>query len=186
MRYVLRHKKTAAAIMFRMAFVIILGCSGIDRKTVNLIGKPAPTFSLPNAGGTTTSLGSYRGNVVFLRFWADWCPYCREEMPVIETLWQEFRRQGLEVLAVNVKQSAKTAKGFMQSLRLTYPSALDSVGSVAGDYGVIGLPTTFIIDREGIVRDKVLGDLKENTIRELIAPYVSLGNSTATDSTGGA
>jgi peroxiredoxin len=122
-------------------------------------GDPAPAFGAERLDGSTLSFpGDYRGRVVALRFWADWCPYCKEEMQSIEPVYGRQRAAGLAVLAVNVGQSRGVAERFVRELGISYEAALDPETRVANLYGVIGLPLTYFIDRQGRVRNKILGE----------------------------
>ena len=117
----------------------------------------APDFTLPNAAGKKVSLRDYRGKVVFLNFWATWCESCREEMPSMERLYKEFKGQGLEIVAVNVKEKRQDALAFAKELNLTYPVLLDPEGEVGLLYGAFGLPVTYLIDRKGVVLARLWG-----------------------------
>jgi peroxiredoxin len=114
-------------------------------------------FTLPLLDGTNQKLSDLKGNVVFLNFWATWCPPCRQEMPSMETFYQRFKGRGLEVLAVDCQEEARDVSAFMRRNRLTFPAALDTSGEVSGDYGVSAIPTTYIIDRSGKIILKVVG-----------------------------
>jgi peroxiredoxin len=115
---------------------------------------PTPDFTLPTPAGRRVALKDFRGKVVFLNFWASWCDPCREEMPAMERLYQEFKDRGLVVLAINVKDSQKKAVDFAKELKLTYPVAFDTEGQAGLLYGAWGLPTTYLIGRggEGLAR----------------------------------
>lgn len=119
----------------------------------------APDFTLLNAGGRKISLKDYRGKVVFLNFWATWCESCREEMPSMDRLYKEFRGQGLEIVAVNVKEKRQEALAFAKELKLTYPILLDPEGEVGLLYGAFGLPATYLIDRKGVVLARMFGSV---------------------------
>ena len=112
---------------------------------------PSEDFELALLGGGQTSLTDHLGSVVFLNFWATWCPPCREEMPSMQVLYDELRDEGLEILAVNVLESEETAQGFIDENGFTYPVLLDTNGRVMLRYGVRAYPTTYIVDREGHV-----------------------------------
>ena len=122
-----------------------------------LPGKPAQDFTLPDLEGRQVSLQHYRGQVVFLNFWATWCIPCREEMPAMEQLHQTFQPQGLAILAVNLKESPDKVKAFFDQYRLSYTALLDESGSVFRDYQVMGLPTTYLIGREGTLLARGVG-----------------------------
>lgn len=120
-------------------------------------GFPAPDFTLPTLAGGETTLSAYRGQVVILNFWASWCGPCRAEMPALEQVYAAQRAHGLEVLAVNstVQDSLAAAHDFAQALGLTFPVPLDHTGTAT--YLVRGLPSTFVIDRRGVIRAVVFG-----------------------------
>lgn len=134
----------------------------------------APDFTLPNAGGRKVSLKDYRGKVVFLNFWATWCESCRDEMPSMERLYQEFKGKGLEIVAVNVKEKRQDARAFAKQFKLTYPILLDPEGEVGLLYGAFGLPATYLIDRNGVALARMWGpaDWHSPAARKLIAALV--------------
>jgi peroxiredoxin len=111
--------------------------------------EPAHDFTLPDLHGTQISLKQYHGKLVFLNFWATWCIPCREEMPAMEQLHQTFQSQGLAILAVDLKESPEKVKAFFDQHGLSFTALLDKSGSVFRDYVVMGLPTTYLIGRDG-------------------------------------
>jgi thiol-disulfide isomerase/thioredoxin len=129
---------------------------------------PAPDFSLSTLEGQIVTLSALRGRVVFLNFWATWCPPCREGMPSIERL--HLRAQGLVVLAVDVDESPERVAKFVKDFRLGFPVRLDAGSHVFSSYGAPGLPTTILIDRKGRVIGGALGprDWASNAGRALM------------------
>lgn len=122
-------------------------------------GQPAPAFSLSDLDGETLRFPEdLAGQVVAVRFWADWCPFCAPEMREIEPVYRALRDRGLRVLAVNVRQDRETAARFIAKLDISYDILLDSEGTLARAYGVTGLPTTYFIDREGRLATRILGE----------------------------
>jgi cytochrome c biogenesis protein CcmG/thiol:disulfide interchange protein DsbE len=129
-------------------------------------GDPLHPFSATALTGERIELpAAAAGQVVVLRFWATWCAFCKEEMKAIEPIWRERRDQGIMVLAVNAGQSAADISGFVDALGVTYPVLLDPGAKISRAYGVTGLPMTFFIDRQGIVRHRILGESDEATFR---------------------
>jgi cytochrome c biogenesis protein CcmG/thiol:disulfide interchange protein DsbE len=122
-----------------------------------LPGRPTTDFTLPNLEGKQVSLRQYLGKMVFLNFWATWCIPCREEMPAMEQLHQTFHSQGLVILAVNLKERPEQVKAFFDQHRLSFAALLDTSGSVFRDYQVMGLPTTYLISREGTLLARGVG-----------------------------
>ncbi len=111
----------------------------------------APDFSLKTIDNTTVKLSDYRGKVVFLNFWATWCPPCRMELPSMEKLYENLKTQPFVILAVNVDESdPANVKNFVNSMNLTFPVLVDD-GSVSKLYNVNAIPTTFIIRKDGTI-----------------------------------
>ena len=108
-----------------------------------------PDFFLPDPAGKKTTLKDFRGKVVLLNFWASWCIPCREEMPAMERLYQQYKNKGFTIVAVDVKDSRKDALAFLKELKITYPIMLDADGEVGLLYGAWGLPTTYLIGPKG-------------------------------------
>jgi peroxiredoxin len=113
-----------------------------------------PEFSLANPEGKKISLKDFRGKIVFLNFWASWCVPCREEMPAMEKLYQEYKDKNFVILAIATKDRKQDAINFVKELKLTYPIALDPEGQAGLLYGAWGLPTTYLIGPigEGLAR----------------------------------
>jgi cytochrome c biogenesis protein CcmG, thiol:disulfide interchange protein DsbE len=111
-------------------------------------GTTPPAFTGRTLDGTV-SLTDIRGRVVLLNFWASWCAECRPEMPVLQRLHEELEPRGLAVVGVNAREEAATLRRYATELRLTFPLVLDRDGRINGQYGVVGIPTTFLIGRDG-------------------------------------
>jgi peroxiredoxin len=119
--------------------------------------KAAPDFTLLNIDGQQVSLQQYRGKVVFLNFWATWCIPCREEMAALERLHQTYQAQDLAIISIDLKEGADQVKAFFQKHSLSFPSLLDPNGTVFRDYLVAGMPTTYLIDRDGTLLARGVG-----------------------------
>jgi peroxiredoxin len=126
-------------------------------------------FTLPLLAGGSATLSSYRGKVVILNFWATWCPPCRTEMPSMETLYQRFSAQGLEILAVDIGEGASTVQQFIRRAGYTFPVLLDRSSKVSSDYGIEAIPTTYIIDREGKIIGRIVGGIMWDNPRVIAA-----------------
>ncbi|MEK6526146.1 MAG: TlpA disulfide reductase family protein [Nitrospirota bacterium] len=147
----------AAVAILALAFgVVWLQSSKYEPLTV---GKTAPDFKLPDLGDKDVRLLDFRGKVVFLNFWATWCKPCREEMPSMEVLYKNFERDGLVVLAISIDRvtTKKDIPPFVKSLNLTFPILIDSWGQTDKRYKLMGVPETYIIDQQGVLREKVIG-----------------------------
>jgi peroxiredoxin len=127
-------------------------------------GYSAADFSLPALDGTTVQLAALRGRLVFLNFWATWCPPCREEMPGMEALYRRFAGRDFAMLAVSQdEQGAETVAPFVKEMGLTFPVLLDPEGTLPPRYGVTGYPETFLIDRNGEVVHHTIGPADWNS-----------------------
>lgn len=129
-----------------------------DVGVTRMSGKKAPNFILNALDGSMVTLKDFRGKVVFLNFWASWCPPCRVEMPAIETLHEKFKDKGLVVIAINSAESNKRVRDFIRKKGYTFLVLMDSDGSVTNDYRVRGLPATYIVDRKGNAIGRAVGD----------------------------
>ncbi|MGH7392114.1 MAG: TlpA family protein disulfide reductase [Candidatus Rokuibacteriota bacterium] len=111
-------------------------------------GTTPPAFDGRTLDGRL-SMKDVRGQVILLNFWASWCAECRPEMPVLERLHRELGPRGLAVVGINAREEAVAVRRYARELRLTFPLLLDPGGTVNNQYGVVGLPTTFLIGRDG-------------------------------------
>lgn len=124
----------------------------------------APDFSLPAPDGTPIQLSDLKGKVVLINIWATWCPPCRAEMPMIQATYEQYRNQGFEVLAVNLQEQPRTVAAFMQQFGLTFATPLDVNGQVSAAYQATALPSSFFIDKQGVVRAVYRGPMQRSVI----------------------
>jgi len=121
-------------------------------------GKEARPFTLKDLEGRDVSLSDYKGKIVFLNFWATWCPPCRKEMPSMESLQNKFGTEDFVILAVATdRKGADLVRPFVEEKKLSFKVLIDDKSDVADAYGVIALPTTYIIGRDGIIIELVRG-----------------------------
>jgi peroxiredoxin len=123
----------------------------------------AKDFSVQSPDGRTIRLTDYRGKVVFLNFWATWCPPCREEMPAMERLYQKYRDRGLVVLAVSVDHDPALVQPFAKKHKFSFPIGHDPQMALAERYGVRALPSSFFLDRRGQVVALAIGPREWDT-----------------------
>lgn len=121
------------------------------------IGNVAPDFQLQTLTGQTVSLSGLRGKPVLINFWATWCPPCRFEMPFLQQVHDGWSAKGLVLLTIDIGESSTTIEKFMTDLNLSLTVLLDTDRKVTEDYSIVAIPTTFLIDKDGIIRQKVLG-----------------------------
>jgi thiol-disulfide isomerase/thioredoxin len=132
---------------------------------------PAPDFTLPSLSAQSVRLADLRGKVVVLNFWATWCIPCRAEMPALDALYQLYRDRGLDVIGINLdKLSTTTVEDFLKEVKVTFRVVLDPSWSTAQAYRVVGLPTTYLIDRVGnvVVREVGERDWTDETSRRAV------------------
>jgi len=143
---------------------------GFERGVVQ-VGDEAPNFMLRDLAGNAVSLSQLRGKVVLLNFWATWCGPCRVEMPAMEQLYRTLPRREFEILAVSTDpQGAAVTRPFQREMGFTFPILHDSEYRVGLTYGARTIPITFMVDRRGIVRQKIFGarDWDSPEARDLI------------------
>lgn len=134
------------------------------------IGSPVPEVSLPAlAGGTVRIPADLQGKVAVIHFWSTGCSStCRDELGALESLFASYRGRGVVVAAVAVGQKPGEVREFLKGGRTTYPVALDQDRKAALTYDTVDLPRTFILDRKGLIRYKVVGGASEGTLRKMI------------------
>jgi peroxiredoxin len=136
----------------------------------------APQFELPSlAGNSRLSLRIFSGHPVVLNFWASWCPPCRREAPGLEWTWEHYHSEGIQFLGVDERDNGPAGRAFTREFHVTYPSAEDPAGSLADDYKLVGMPTTFIIDRNGVIRYRFLGYLERDVLQAAVDDVVNGG-----------
>ena len=134
----------------------------------------APAFTLQSVDGKAVSLAQYKGDVVMINFWASWCGPCRQEMPLLDSIYKQYKDMGFVLLGVNVEPDSHSANAWLKKTPVSYPVLYDPNSQVSQLYQVQAMPTTVIIDRRGIVRfvhnGYLPGDENQymNSIRSLI------------------
>ena len=131
------------------------------------IGQQAPDWTQPLAGGGRLTFTSLHGSPVYLNFFASWCEPCNEEAPAINALQEHYARRGLRTVAIDEEENAATALAFKRKYGLIYPAVVDD-GALQDQYRINGLPVHVFIDRSGIVRNIVVGQMAKSEIDEAI------------------
>ncbi len=150
-------------ILVASAAWIALSASTTNTATNNTsapqAGFAAPDFTLKTPDGEEYTLSELKGNAVLVNLWATWCPPCRAEMPAIEKMYQEYKDQGLVVLAVNMtyQDEAANVAPFIKEYSLTFPILLEETGNVGAAYQLRSLPSSYFINRAGIIQEVVIG-----------------------------
>jgi peroxiredoxin len=148
--------KMAVAVFLLTVVLAVAGCSGdSDGGQGTVPGSPAPDFQLESLDGPAISLSDLRGRPVLLNFWATWCGPCRLEIPFLKEVSRDesWRAQGLVILAVNLGEPAADVREFVEFYGLTFPVLLDSQGQIGMLYNAASIPTTYFVDKDGIIRN---------------------------------
>ena len=151
---------TKRKILFSVLFIVVLGTLIYlyHHEDVSLVGESAPDFSLQNALGNESQLIDFKGKWILLNFWATWCPPCLEEMPSMEAMYQKYREQGLEVVAISVDEGGwASVRSFLKKVRVTFPILLDKTSEVAYSYGTFQLPESYLVDPQQKIVKKFIG-----------------------------
>lgn len=129
----------------------------------------APNFNLKDQYGVVHSLENYKGKVIFLNFWATWCPPCKKEMPDIENIYKEYgeNKKDMVILGVNSEKENEVKK-FLKDKGYTFPTVIDENSEVMRKYFIQAFPTSFVIDKEGNVYGYVMGGLTKEQIKQVI------------------
>lgn len=129
----------------------------------------APDFNLKDQYGVTHSLENYKGKVIFLNFWATWCPPCKKEMPDVESIYKEYEENKKDVIILGINSEKENeVKKFLKDRGYTFPTVIDENSEVMRKYFIQAFPTSFVIDKEGNVYGYVMGGLTKEQIKQVI------------------
>jgi len=135
-------------------------------------GMIAPDFHLTTLKGEDVSLSDYKGEVVAVNLWATWCPPCRAELPGMNAVYDAYKEDGLVMLAVNGREEESLVADFINTEGFTFPVLLDPAGQVMSLYSVYSFPTTYIIDRDGVIQHVQTGPISAQDFEMVIAPLL--------------
>lgn len=134
-------------------------------------GNLAPDFELVSIDGKAIKLSSLRGKKVIVNFWATWCPPCRLEMPEMEKFYSKHKNEGIEILAVNLIKAEKSradVPAFIKAYSTTFPVLLDENSDAARLYNVSSIPASFIVDTQGVIREKIVGPMTYDSMEKML------------------
>jgi cytochrome c biogenesis protein CcmG/thiol:disulfide interchange protein DsbE len=138
-----------------------------------LLDRPAPPLAGATLGGGRFDIGDHRGEVVLVNVWASWCGPCRDEYPVLEAADRQLGPRGLAVVGINTQDSETAAQAFLDELGgQNFPSVLDPDGRIAVEWGTFGVPETFVVDRDGRLRAKMVGPVTRQWINGNVVPLL--------------
>lgn len=174
-----------AGVAALVALIVVIGLvmrGGNERSGLGIISigratdvrpRPAPDFVLTSFDGQRIQLSDYRGRIVVLNFWATWCPPCRVEAPVLQRAAERMESAGVTILGIDVWDDQAAAIEFLNETGVTYPNAEDTTRLIPVEFGVTGLPETFVIDRQGVLVRRWVGPLTDEDLDELLAPVLA-------------
>jgi peroxiredoxin len=142
-----------AVLLLALAWVVF----DTAREKVVVAGDTAPQFSIATDSGRTLTRSDFGGQLLVLNFWATWCPPCIEELPSLDQFQKTFADSGVVVLGVSVDQNPRSYSGFLAKTKVAFQTARDPEGKIAADYGTFKYPETYIINRQGVVVEKIVG-----------------------------
>jgi peroxiredoxin len=166
-------KKLSLLILVCCLALFIAACG--QGPNVAEVGKPAPDFTLVDRKGKTWTLSELKGQVVFVNFWATWCPPCREEMPSMQRLYTRLPKDKFKMLAILNSDDPALADTFATKLGITMPILNDPNNKVGQKYGLTGVPETFIVDKQGVVREKFIGPAQWDSpgVMQMLIKYIN-------------
>jgi peroxiredoxin len=165
----LRFFRLASAGLLALLFCLNSSGAFAAGGTPLRVGNTPPRIKLSDLNGSAVRIpDDFRGKVIILHFWAGGCSSCAEEMPAMEKLYEKYRKKGLVILAVNVGQRKELVKRLVHDAGISYPVLLDPDKKMADSYDVVGVPRTYLVDRKGIIRYKILGSASSETLKKQI------------------
>lgn len=163
--HMLRMSNQLVAVLLVSLLLLACGAEPASPK----IGQPSPAFNLERLDGSHIQFpGDLKGKVVVVQFWADWCPPCIHEMIALAPVYAKYQAQGLVFLAVNMRQDKAIVEKWAAQINAPYEYLLDSKGETSLAYGVEALPTGFIVDREGLISARILGESTPETFEQIV------------------
>jgi len=129
----------------------------------------APDFKLKNLEGQQRELSEFRGKIVLLNFWATWCGPCRVEIPDIRTVYNKYKEQDFVVLAIDIGETSSAVSRFVKQFDMNFPVLLDSNLAVARQYDCFSIPTSFFLDRRGVIREVRIGTMSQSYIEQVVS-----------------
>jgi peroxiredoxin len=179
--YVIAAGGVVGAILLIMLVWAMGGDSGSGAPAVPQSNRPAPEFTLPTPDGGEVRLSDYRGSIVLINFWGSWCEPCRNELPELQTAYEQLRDQGFVVIGIDLfdnefdeagtRYTREDIQQFVEQQGLTYPIALDVQGEVSNAYRIFPIPTSYFVDREGTIRYVIP---REITAEEIVQWFTEL------------
>lgn len=172
--YAIRRIFVRRALALSMCGLIVLLAGSTASANSSLDGKPAPDLTLFTYKGGPVNLAAFKGKGIVLNFWATWCAPCKQEMPLLNEAYDNYKKDGIVVLGVNLEQEKEMIAPFLEHTPINFPILLDIDGKFSKGYKLVGLPTTFFINRDGTILGSHIGLLTAEIIEEWLAKVTRL------------
>lgn len=171
-------KKKSYILLLGLLVIFISGCGPQESVQILKIGDSAPSFVLLDIQGKKASLSDYKGKVIIVDFWATYCPPCKKSIPFLNELQRTYEEKGFTVLGLSMDGSTKTVISFKENIAIDYPVLMGN-SDVARQYNVRGLPTIFVLDRQGRIVHKTLyvTDAEKKRLKNLIEQSLQSSNN---------
>jgi cytochrome c biogenesis protein CcmG/thiol:disulfide interchange protein DsbE len=179
--------RTARAARIRslapaLVLVALVACTGGGAESdlgVSTVSKPLPALAGPalHPDGGRIAASDFRGKPLVVNFWATWCGPCRQEQGILQGLWQRYHDRGVMFLGVDQRDDPAAAAAQLRDLGVTYPNLSDLSGAYANDFGFVGLPDTYVVDRSGTIRYQVIGRISDPSQLATLIDHVLAGNA---------
>jgi peroxiredoxin len=169
----MRSKKLLSA-MCAIGLAVLIAAVFAQAGGLPRTGQKAPTFTLRNLNGGMVGLNAEikTHKVTLVNFWGVWCHFCREEVPSLAAFYKEFGPKGVQILAVDFGDTKEKVKSYAAEQGINYPVLMDVKGTVNAMYGITGYPTTYILDRQGIVREIIIGGVTQKQLKDKVRPLL--------------
>ena len=151
-------KKAFITIILTLLMAVPLYAVVAPWEIEEIMNRPAPAFTLQDLQGREVSISDFKGKVILINFWASWCIPCKKEMPSLNKLFLRYKDRDLVVLGISIDRTRDAVENFLKAIPLDFPVLLDSAVDISQKYKVYAYPTTFLIDRKGIIKAKFIGE----------------------------
>ena len=157
-------------------FILLLAQRDASAQDFSIVPKkvnfPAPTLTLKNLSGDQVSLKDYRNQVVLVNLWATWCPPCKEEMPALQDFYEKYKEDGFILVAINQEETLEVVQPFVDEFGLTFPVWLDENYDAQRQFNTMNLPSSYVIDREGVVRLMWIGKISKRNLEKFVPDII--------------
>jgi len=158
----------ALILLLMIVFIFIIGLQLLRRGLTQPTSGMAPDFAMTTFNGENFRLSDLRGQIVIVNFWASWCLPCREEAPILQSVWERYRERGVTVVGIAYLDSETEALAFLAEFNVTYPNGQDLRTEISNVYRIQGVPETFVIDRDGNIVEFIIAPVREGQLEAII------------------